>query len=117
MPDLALLQESEDEFDPWTEIAEKLTEQENIQLDSELNLGSLLSEDPKEPKFNFTVPGFVNTAAKSLKVAGSAGSDGKEAIIDANDSEQFLDERTERAQTRPPYNSTLLQLDGPKSYT
>jgi len=39
------------------------------------------------------------------------GADGKEAIIDAQDSEQFLDDRTETANTRLPYASTLLQME------
>ena len=38
------------------------------------------------------------------------GADGKEAIIDAQDSENFADAATEKAQTRLPYASTLLQM-------
>lgn len=57
------------------------------------------------------VPGFVSTASASAATVNSQGADGKEAIIDAQDSEQFLDERTDKAQTRLPYSSTLLQMD------
>jgi hypothetical protein len=51
-------------------------------------------------------PGFIATAAES-KGEGKSGTDGKEAIIDAQDSEEFLDGRTETANTRLPYASTL----------
>ena len=38
------------------------------------------------------------------------GSDGKASIIDAQESEQFGDDATDKAQTRLPYASTLLQM-------
>lgn len=54
------------------------------------------------------IPGFVGTAAGSAGTAGSAGEEGKASIIDAQESEEFLDGRTEMANTRLPYASTLL---------
>ena len=57
------------------------------------------------------VPGFVGTAASSKDTAGTAGEDGKASIIDAQDSEEFLDNRTDKANTRLPYASTLLQTE------
>jgi hypothetical protein len=56
-------------------------------------------------------PGFIATAAASETSAGSAGAEGKLAIIDAQDSEDFLDTRTDLSNTRLPYASTLLQTD------
>jgi hypothetical protein len=55
-------------------------------------------------------PGFIAKMAASTSVANTSGADGKEAIIDAQDSEKFADEATDKAQTRLPYASTLLQL-------
>ena len=62
------------------------------------------------------VPGFVATAAATASNTNKKGADGKEAIIDAQDSEKFADEATEKAQTRLPYASTLLQLEDPVSW-
>lgn len=56
------------------------------------------------------VPGFVATAAATAPNTDKKGADGKEAIIDAQDSEQFADDATNKANTRLPYASTLLQL-------
>ena len=53
---------------------------------------------PKPP-----VPGFVSTANATgvapafIKGTAPAGDDGKEAMIDAGESNMFLDERTEAA--------------------
>lgn len=56
------------------------------------------------------IPGFVGTAAATAGNLDMKGADGKESIIDAQESEQFLDDRTEMANTRLPYASTLLQM-------
>jgi len=61
-------------------------------------------------------PGFIATAAASATVAGTAGADGKASIIDAQDSEDFLDGRTDKANTRLPYASTLLQTEEQSGY-
>jgi ribosomal protein L16/L10AE len=61
-------------------------------------------------------PGFVNVAAATASNVNKKGADGKEAIIDAQDSEKFADEATEKAQTRLPYASTLVQLEDPVSW-
>jgi hypothetical protein len=53
-------------------------------------------------------PGFIANAAASATVAGTKGEEGKAAIIDAQDSENFLDGRTDTANARLPYASTLL---------
>ena len=71
-----------------------------LQTESELNSGYWSQPVP--------IPGFVGTAAASAGTAGSAGEEGKAAIIDAQDSEEFLDNRTDKANTRLPYASTLL---------
>jgi hypothetical protein len=55
------------------------------------------------------VPGFVATAAASASTAGTKGAEGKEKIIEAQDLENFADEHTNRANTRLPYASTLIQ--------
>ena len=57
------------------------------------------------------IPGFVGTAITSAATAGSAGDDGKLAIIDAQESEEFLDGRTDTSNIRLPYASTLIQTD------
>ena len=56
------------------------------------------------------VPGFVATAVGTAGNLDKKGADGKASIIDAQESEQFLDDRTDKANTRLPYNSTLIQL-------
>ena len=54
-------------------------------------------------------PGFIATAkASEASDVGKQGKEGKESIIDAQESEEFLDGRTELANTRLPYASTLL---------
>ena len=57
------------------------------------------------------IPGFVGTATASMGTAGTQGDEGKEAIIDAQESEDFLDGRTDTSNARLPYASTLLQLN------
>ena len=57
------------------------------------------------------IPGFVGTATASASTAGTQGDEGKEAIIDAQESEDFLDGRTDTSNARLPYASTLLQLN------
>jgi hypothetical protein len=61
-------------------------------------------------------PGFIAVAAATAGNVNKKGADGKEAIIDAQDSEQFADDATNKANTRLPYASTLLQLDDPVSW-
>jgi hypothetical protein len=52
-------------------------------------------------------PGFIATAAATKGNLGLKGQDGKEAIIDAQDSENWAEGAVEKAQTRLPYASTL----------
>ena len=61
------------------------------------------------------VPGFVGVAAATASNTDKKGADGKEAIIDAQDSEEFADMATETANTRLPYASTLLQMNDTKN--
>lgn len=62
------------------------------------------------------VPGFVATAANSTSTAGTKGAEGKEKIIEAQDLENFADGQTQKANTRLPYASTLLQTDEQLGY-
>jgi hypothetical protein len=62
------------------------------------------------------VPGFVATAAATAGNVDKKGADGKAAIIDAQESEQFADDATAKAQTRLPYASTLIQTEDPVSW-
>lgn len=55
-------------------------------------------------------PGFIATAAATAPNTDKKGADGKASVIDAQESEQFLDDRTDKANTRLPYASTLIQL-------
>ena len=43
------------------------------------------------------VPGFVGTAAATAGNVDKKGADGKASIIDAEESEKFADEATEKA--------------------
>merc|ERR1719460_3153357 len=98
-------QESEEFLDTRTDLANTRVPYAStlLQTDSELNTGYWSQPVP--------IPGFVATAASSASTAGAQGEEGKEAIIDAQESEEFLDGRTDKANTRLPYASTLLQTD------
>lgn len=100
-------QDSEEFLDGRTDLASARLPYAStlLQTDAELNSGYWSQPVP--------VPGFVGTAAGSAGTAGSAGEDGKASIIDAQESEDFLDGRTDLASTRLPYASTLIQLNDP----
>ena len=53
------------------------------------------------------VPGFVATAAATSGNLDKKGKDGKESIIDAQESENWAEGAVLKAQTRLPYASTL----------
>jgi hypothetical protein len=98
-------QESEEFLDTRTDLANTRVPYAStlLQTDSELNTGYWSQPVP--------IPGFVATAASSASTAGAQGEEGKASIIDAQESEDFLDTRTDLANTRLPYASTLLQLN------
>jgi len=71
---------------------------------------TLLQTDAASEYWSQTVPvpGFVATAKATEASVNLKGAEAKEAIIDAQDSEEFLDTRTDLANARLPYASTLL---------
>lgn len=74
---------------------------------------TLLQTEEQNGYYSQTVPapGFIATAAATASNVNLKGEDGKLAIIDAQESEDFLDGRTDTSNARLPYASTLIQTD------
>jgi hypothetical protein len=94
-------QELEDFADGQTNMANTRLPYASTLVQTDIGNGYYSQEVP--------IPGFVATATATAGNVDKKGAEGKEAIIDAQESEDFLDGRTELANTRLPYASTLLQ--------